>query len=52
MFVLSSIIDNTYYGFDDMSNTAGVLLETGIAYSSRAPGFTPGFLVGSVLPIC
>ena len=27
----------------------GVLIEAGTAYPSRAPKFTPGFLVGSVL---
>jgi len=34
-----------------MSNTVGVLLEAGTAYPSRAPEFTTGFLVGSVLLI-
>jgi len=32
-----------------MSNTAGVLSEAGLAYPSRANGFTLGVLVGSVL---
>jgi hypothetical protein len=32
-----------------MSNTAGVLLETGTVYPSRGPGFTHGFLWG---PCC
>ena len=30
---------------------AGVLKEVGTAYPSRAPEFTPGLLVGSVLLI-
>ena len=29
-----------------MRNTAGVLKETGTAYPSSAPEFTPGFLCG------
>ena len=32
-----------------ISNTASVLYEAGTAYPSGAPGFTPGFLEGSVL---
>ena len=39
------LLDLTVY----MSNTAGVLWQAGTAYPSRAPEFTPGFLVGSVL---
>ena len=35
----------------DMSNTAGVLSEAETTYPSRAPEFTLGFLVGSVLLI-
>jgi len=34
-----------------LSNTTGVLYEAGIVYPSRAPEFTPGFFVGSVLLI-
>jgi hypothetical protein len=34
-----------------MSNMTVVLREAGIAYPSRAPEFTPGFLVRFVLPI-
>ena len=34
-----------------MNNMGGVLSEAGTAYSSRAPEFTPSFLVGSVLLI-
>jgi hypothetical protein len=32
----------------DINNTAGVFLQAGIAYPSRAPEFTTSFLVGSV----
>jgi len=32
-----------------MCNIVGVLLEAGTVYPSRAPKFTAGFLVGSVL---
>ena len=35
-----------------MSNMADVILEAGTAYPSRAPEFTPGFFMGSVLLIC
>ena len=48
---LSSITAKTFTGLDCiyMRNTVGVLSEAGTAYSSRAPEFTPGYLVG---PCC
>jgi hypothetical protein len=36
---------------DYMSNMVGILLEAGTAYHSRAPEFTPVYLVGFVLLI-
>jgi len=44
IFLLCSITDKTFTDLT-MSNTAGVLQGAGTAYSLRAPGFTPGFLV-------
>jgi hypothetical protein len=35
-----------------MVSMAGVLKEIGTGYPSRAHGFTPGFLLGSLLLIC
>jgi len=32
-----------------MSNTAGILYQSGTAYSSRVHGFTPSVYVGSVM---
>jgi len=49
---LSSITDKTFIGLDYMSNTTGVLKESGTGYLSRTPVFIPDVLVGSVLLIC
>ena len=49
-FFHSSITDKTFTKLY-MSNMTGIY-KTGNAYPSQAPGFTPIFLVGSLLFIC
>jgi hypothetical protein len=47
-----SITNKTFTRFRSMSNTTGVLYESGAAYPSRPPVFTLAFvLLGSVLLI-
>jgi hypothetical protein len=47
-----SITNKTFTRFGSMSNTTGVLYESGTAYPSRPPVFTLAFvLLGSVLLI-